>query len=126
MEDHAEHPACHAHVAERRVIFPQGVIPRYAVSDLGEAIAVGQEVEEGEEDGKGFLHAQEAVKGPFAMVLDDGLEHRRVSRDTAVSDDVLADIIAIGGARPEKETKMECYDAGLSAGAEILGMHLRI
>jgi len=33
---------------------------------------VREEVEEGEEDGEGFLHAEEAVKGPFSVELDDG------------------------------------------------------
>jgi len=31
-------------------------------------------VEEGEEDGKGLLHAEEAVEWPFAVELDDGGE----------------------------------------------------
>lgn len=41
------------------------------------------------------------------MILEDRVQHRRVSRDAAVCDDVLADIVAIGGARPEDEAQME-------------------
>ena len=32
-------------------------------------MVVGEVVEEGEDDGEGLLHAQEAVEGPFAVEL---------------------------------------------------------
>lgn len=32
-----------------------------------------QKVEERKQDGEGFLHAQEAVEGPFPMKLNDRL-----------------------------------------------------
>ena len=49
-----------------------------------------EEVEEGEEDRKGHLHAEEAVEGPFAMELDVGFG----GCDAWVGDYVLAGVIA--------------------------------
>ena len=41
------------------------------------------------------------------MVLEDRVEHWRVSRDATVCNDVLADIVAIGGTCPEEKAQME-------------------
>lgn len=100
MKYHAKHPACHAHVAEPCIVSPQRVVTRYAVHHFCETTAVRQEVEKGEEDGEGFLDAEETVEWPFAMVLHDRLKHRRVAGEATVGNDVLADIVAIGGAGP--------------------------
>lgn len=66
-----------------------------------------EEVEEREQDGERFLDAQESVEGPLAVILHHGLQHRRISRDPPVRDDVLAHMVAIGGAGPEEESEME-------------------
>lgn len=60
-------------------------------------------VEEAEDDGEGLLHAHEAVEGPFSMELVDvGVEEGR-----GCGDDVLARVVAFGGAGPEKEAAVE-------------------
>lgn len=41
------------------------------------------------------------------MVLEDRIQHWRVSRDATVCDDMLADIVAIGGTCPEDEAEVE-------------------
>lgn len=41
------------------------------------------------------------------MELNYWIDHRRVTRDPAVGYDMLAGVIALGSAVPEKETKME-------------------
>jgi hypothetical protein len=64
---------------------------------------VGEEVAEGPEDAEGLLHAEEAVEGPLAVELDDGL----AGLDAAVGDDVLAAVVALAGAVPEEEAVEE-------------------
>lgn len=41
------------------------------------------------------------------MVLEDRIKHWGVSSDAAVCDDMLADIVAIGGACPEDKAQVE-------------------
>jgi hypothetical protein len=53
------------------------------------------------------LHAYEAVEGPFAVKLVDGLHVWRVSRETLFGGDVLAGVVAFGGAVPEEEAAVE-------------------
>jgi hypothetical protein len=65
---------------------------------------VREEVEQGEEDGEGLLHAQDAVEGPFAVELDDAV----VVEDALVRYDVLAGIVAFGGTIPEEELVEKC------------------
>ena len=74
MEKHAECPAREPKVAEKQVVRPKRVRGRYLVAQLGDAVLVREKVEQGEEDGKGLLHAEEAVEGPLAVELDDGVE----------------------------------------------------
>lgn len=57
------------------------------------------EVADREEHGEGLLHADEAVKGPFTVELDNG----EVGGDARAGDDVLAGVVAFGGAVPEEE-----------------------
>ena len=110
MEDHAEHPACHTDIAEGDIVDLQRVVGWDSIPNLRKAVTMCQEVEKREEDRARFLHAQKAEEGPFAVVLEDRFEHWRVSRDATVSDDVLADIVAIGGTRPEEKAQMERWD----------------
>jgi hypothetical protein len=106
VKDHAEDPAGHAEVGQHNVVTAQGVGLRDSRADLGEAVLVGEEIKEGEEDGEGLLHAEEAVEGPFAMELDD----RFGIGDALRGDYVLAGVVALGGAVPEEETVEESYD----------------
>lgn len=53
-------------------------------------------VEEGEEDRGGFLHAEEAVEGPLAVVLVDG----QVLFDGVIGDGVHAEVSAVVDACP--------------------------
>ena len=66
---------------------------------------VGEEVKEGEEHGEWLLHAQKAVERPFSVELDDGLKFG----DPVVGYDVLAGIVAFGGAVPEEESVEESW-----------------
>lgn len=56
---------------------------------------MGEEVEQGEEDGKGFLEAEEAVEGPFAVELFDGVEVGRGAGEAVRGYDVLASVVAV-------------------------------
>jgi hypothetical protein len=53
------------------------------------------------------LHTEEAVKGPFAVELEDGFAVGGLTSLTLVSDYVLADIVAFCWTVPEKETALE-------------------
>lgn len=71
MENHAEDPGREAEVAEPEIEFAERVGGRDGGFELGNAPAVREVVEQGEEDGEGLLHAEEAVEGPFAVELQD-------------------------------------------------------
>ena len=77
---------------------------------------MGEEVEEAEEHGGGLLHAQEAVEGPFAVELEDGLEVGRFAGEALGGYDVLAGVVAFGGAGPEEEAVLEgfCFCVSIS------------
>lgn len=62
---------------------------------------MSQKVEKRKEHREWLLHAEEAVEGPFAMELKYWMQHWGFSRNPAVGDDVLADMVAIRGAGPE-------------------------
>lgn len=62
-----------------------------------------EEIEEGEEDGEGFLHAEEAVEGPFPVELDNGFR----CCDALVGYYVLACVIAFLWAIPEEKAVEE-------------------
>jgi hypothetical protein len=68
---------------------------------------MGEEVEEREEDGKGLLHAEEAVEGPFPVELDDSY----IGCDALVGNYVLAGVVAFCWAIPEKEAVEESWSA---------------
>ena len=59
-----------------------------------------KEIEQGKEYGEWLLHTHEALEWPFTVVLDNRFEHRWIPRNTAVCNDVLTDIIAVGRAVP--------------------------
>ena len=68
---------------------------------------------EGEDHGEGLLHAEEAVEGPFAVELQDRLSVGWVPRQARVGYDVLAGVVAFGGAGPEEEAVVEGWRGGL-------------
>ena len=70
-------------------------------------MVVGEEVEEGEDDAEGFLHAEETIEGPFAVELEDRLAVGWVASEARVGDDVLAGVVAFRRAVPEEETMLE-------------------
>lgn len=63
-------------------------------------------VEEGEYDGKELLDAHNTLERPFPVVLDYGLQHRRIPREPSIGNNMLAGIIAFGWAIPEKEPEV--------------------
>ena len=70
---------------------------------------MSQEVEQREDDGEWFLHAEETVERPFAVELEDWLAVGRFASEAFVGDDVLAGVVAFGGTVPEEETMLECW-----------------
>ena len=107
VENHAERPAREAKVAEGKVVFAQGVRGRDRRADALHAILVREIVEQRKQDGEDFLDAEDAVEGPFSVILHDGLEHWGVAGDAPVGYDVLAGVVAFGGTVPEEEAEME-------------------
>lgn len=83
-----------------------------------------EEIEEGEEDGEGFLHAEESVEGPFSVELNDWLR----GFNARVGYYMLTGIIAFGGTSPEEKSMVECYSILLvfSARKERNGINIRI
>jgi len=107
VEYHAERPARQAHVAKPQVVFPQRVRRGNLVAELRHAPVVREVVEEGEDDAKWLLHAHEAVEGPFAVELVDGLHVGRVAREALGGYDVLTRVVAFGGTVPEEQAAVE-------------------
>jgi len=103
VEHHAERPRREPHVSHRHVVLPQRVRGRHAAVQLRHAPVVCEEVEEREDDAEWFLHPHEAVEGPFAVELKDWLAVWWVPRQSRVRHDVLAGVVAFGGAGPEEE-----------------------
>lgn len=64
-----------------------------------------QEIKEGEEDGEGLLHAQEAIEWPFPVELDNFI----ICCDALIGDYVLACVVAFGRARPKEEAMEESW-----------------
>ena len=77
MEEHAEDPACKSEGPKGNIVFSQRIVLGYCCAYLAESIPMGKKVEEREEHGGWFLHAQESVERPFAMILYYRLEHWR-------------------------------------------------
>lgn len=100
MENHTERPAGQSDVPKGHIVFPQRMPFRNCLLYPGHAMPMGRKVEEGEEHGKGLLHAHDPLEGPFAVELDHGAQHRGVARNTAVGNDMLAGVITFGRAGP--------------------------
>lgn len=60
------------------------------------------------------------------MELHDGLEHRRISRDPTVSDNMLACIVAFRAASPEHETETKSYEGNLQRKEQLVGFRKQI
>ena len=69
------------------------------------------------------MHAEEAVEGPFTMVLEDRGEVGRVSCEAVGGGYVLAGVVAFGGAGPEEEAVVEGWWESVSW--EVLGLEVR-
>lgn len=61
---------------------------------------MSKEVEKREENGECLLHAEDPVERPLSMELDYRVEHRRVTGNPAIGDNMLAGIVALGRASP--------------------------
>lgn len=107
VKDTTEDPTRETKGSEAQVIFPQRIAGWYLLSQYFHAMVMSQEVEQREDDGEGLLHAEETVKGPFAMKLKDGLTIGRFAGEAFVGDDVLAGIVAFGGTVPQEEAVLE-------------------
>ena len=68
---------------------------------------VGEVVKEAEDDRERFLHAEESVKRPFPVELEDRFTVRGLTSLTFVSDYMLADVVAFCWTVPEKESALE-------------------
>lgn len=90
VENHAEYPTGHPKISKRDIISPQSERRRYLFADLDHAPAMGQVVEEREDNAERLLHAEEAVERPFSVELMDGLSVRRVVGEAFVRHDMLA------------------------------------
>jgi len=111
MEDHAEDPTREAKVSEEKIVFSQWVGLWDGFAQLAQAPVMGQIVEQTEDDGEGLLHPQEPIEGPFAMELEDGFSVWRIAGFSLVRDYVLAGVIALVRARPEKEATLKRFEA---------------
>lgn len=103
MKYHAESPACESNVCDANVVFAEGVGGWDEGVDLMEALVMSEEVQGGEEDREGLLHAKNAMERPFPMVLHYG----QIRGNALRRDDMLAGIITFRGARPEEESVEE-------------------
>jgi hypothetical protein len=101
VEDHAEDPTRDPAVSESNVVFPQRVAGRDFGLQPAHSPVMCQEVEEREENAGRLLDPGEAVEGPFAVKLQDGFEVGWVAGETRLRYDVLAGVVAFGGAVPE-------------------------
>lgn len=95
-------PCVHTNDRVANVEGPHGVTGHYT-SDLQPAPEVHVSVEDAEEDRGGFLHAQEADKGPLAMVLMDSV----VVGNGSGGDGLHALVAAVVEAGPMGKTERE-------------------
>lgn len=107
MEDNAKEPAGESNVAEHDVVFPKRIAGGYTIVDLCQTMPVGEEVEKREHDREWLLDANDAMEWPFPVILNDRIQHRRISGDPLISDNLLAYVVAIGWTCPEKKAEME-------------------
>ena len=107
MKDDAKEPARETNVAERDVVFPKRIAGGYAIVDLCQAVPVGEEIEKREHDREWLLDAGDAMEWPFSVILNDRIQHGRISGDPLIGDNLLAHVVAIGWTGPEKKAEME-------------------
>lgn len=116
VEDHAEDPARQTKIPKSQVVRTQRVSTWHLCPQPFHAVSMSEEVEEREEDGERFLHAQKSVEGPFSMKLDYRFHHWGVSRFSLVRNDMLTGIVTFLGAVPEEESQVKSYSMlGFSA-----------
>jgi len=63
-------------------------------------MVMSEEIEQREDYREGFLHAEESVKGPFAMELEDWFTVWGVAGEALVGYHVLAGVVAFRRAVP--------------------------
>ncbi len=95
VENHAENPACVTDVTEPEVVLSQWIVCRYSTPYFGHPIMMREEIHQGEEDRSRLLYAEITGEGPFAVILEDGVEHWGLSFDSAIGNDMLAYIVAV-------------------------------
>lgn len=76
---------------------------RYFSAELAGALEVEPHVPKRKRDRCGFLHAEEAPEWPFPIVL----VNRLPETDDGVGEHVHAVVLAVVGARPTREAKVE-------------------
>lgn len=79
----------------------------YRLLDTGHSMPVSGEVEEGEKHREGFLHPQDSAEWPLAMELDYRIQHWWIACDSAVGNDMLTGVVALGWAGPEKQSVVQ-------------------
>ena len=66
-------------------------------------------IKQRKDDRKGLLHAQEPMKGPFAMELKDWLQVWWIACEPAIGDYMLACVVALCGTIPEEQPSVYSY-----------------
>lgn len=106
VEDDAEDPGGHGHIGEHDIEPPQRVRSRDVGEDLVvQAIVMREEVARREEHARRLLDAKHTHERPFPVELD--YRPRGFGGEPSVGDDMLACVVAFGGARPEEESAVE-------------------
>jgi hypothetical protein len=108
MKHTAKNPTREAKIAKAKIKLPEWVTSRNLLPQNFHTVIVSEKIKQRKDDGEGFLHAEEAVKGPFAVELEDWFAVGGFAGETFVGDDVLAGVVAFGGAGPEEEAVLEC------------------
>jgi hypothetical protein len=108
MKHTAKNPTRKAKIPKAKIELPEWVTSRNLFSEDLHTMIVSEKIEQRKDDGKRFLHAEETVKGPFAVELEDWFAVRGFAGEAGVGYDVLAGVVAFGGAGPEEEAVLEC------------------
>lgn len=103
VKDGRPEPAHEAKVSEETIPVDHRIIVWEVEGNIAEASIVCIAIQDGEEDGEGFLDTEEASERPLAVKLLNG----EAISDAFGGDGLLTDVVAVLGAGPEGETKME-------------------